>query len=79
MDKILKLHHNVWCQKSPTEPNKHAAITEYLMGKFADWVGGNATRHRNGGWYLNDDYKVNGRPTETYTTSELIQLFKETL
>lgn len=79
MDKIQELHKelgekeygNVW-------PEGHASITEDMMGKFAEWVdmeGWTQENYNKGEWmkYVGKEY------LEVKSTTELIQLFKETL
>lgn len=72
MNKIQELHYKIWCEKLPTEPSKHATITEDMMGRFAEWAEKEGWRYYSGSkvWLLWPEIK---------TTEQLIQLFKQTL
>lgn len=86
MDKIQELHHKtveLWDTIEGVfegQSKDHATITEDMMGKFVEW------KEKNGyqGFTV---YDVYGRikpswsnvPNVYHTTSELIQLFKQTL
>lgn len=73
MDKIQEQHKelgekeyvNVW-------PEAHAAITEDMMGRFAEWAEKEGWRYYSGSkvWLLWPEIK---------TTEQLIQLFKDQL
>lgn len=73
MDKINELHKEAaTIDYFSHQVDAHATITEDLMGRFAEWA-------ENEGWSY---YRGSGkwrRSPEAHTTSELIQLFKETL
>lgn len=81
MDKIQELHRDEvksysgeWSTSEQAE--SHAAITEDLMGRFAEW------KDLEGWSYVADlcNYeRIVSNKTENVSTAELIQLFKEQL
>ena len=77
MDKIQELHGKLFLQEQSIGEymKSHATITEDMMGKFAEWKDRNGynpvARSRKNIVYIKGD--------KEYTTSELIQLFKEQL
>lgn len=81
MYKIQELHGKLFLQEQSVGEymKDHATITEDLMGRFAEWKdmqGYIPTPDGQGGIkYI----KKHSQKQIEYTTSELIQLFKETL
>lgn len=74
MDKIQELHGKVYLKDSEIMDaiRDHATITEDMMGKFAEWA------EKQGYSYYSGSGKWRRSP-EAFTTSELINLFKQTL
>lgn len=77
MDKIQEIHGKLFLQEQTVGEymKDHATITEDLMVRFAEWKDTN-------GWVFMKSEKVflnSEGPLTPKSTSELIQLFKETL
>lgn len=77
MDKIQELHYNeikslTGIIKTDGLTSKHAAITEDMMGRFAEWVSSE-------GWWFYTSSGMWNNSTQIVTTPELIKLFKEQL
>lgn len=77
MDKIQELHYDAWLSTSGIHKTveKHATITEDLMGRFKRWCDNEA-------WFIHaykEDKFFSAKTREEASLPELIQLFKETL
>ena len=80
MDKIQEMHWEVDRKKinAALATKSHATITEDMMGRFAEWVEQNF-RGDNGTWYKKSDGHMSLLTIPIYTTSQLINLFKQQL